>query len=202
VVKGWCTENALDITSTGIQVHGGVGFIEETGACQHMRDARITTIYEGTTGIQANDLIGRKVARDQGAAVKLLLAEMNDTLAALEASGDKDLKVIARSLVGGTVALEKSTDWLVETYERDPASAAAGAVPYLKLFGTVTGGWLMARAASVAMTMLESPDADFYRAKKITARFYAEHVLPEAQVYREAIVNGAGSVLALEETMF
>ncbi|MFM0053873.1 acyl-CoA dehydrogenase [Caballeronia grimmiae] len=202
VVKGWCTENALDITSTGIQVHGGVGFIEETGACQHMRDARITTIYEGTTGIQANDLIGRKVARDQGAAVKLLLAEMNDTLAALEAAGDTNLKVIAGSLVGGTVALEKSTNWLLETYERDPTSAAAGAVPYLKLFGTVTGGWLMARAASVAMTMLERPDADFYRAKMITARFYAEHVLPEAQVYREAIVNGAGSVLALEETMF
>ena len=154
MVKGWCTENAIDITSTGIQVHGGVGFIEETGACQHMRDARITTIYEGTTGIQANDLIGRKVARDQGAAVKLLLAEMNDTLAALEAAGDKELEVIAGSLLGGTVALEKSTDWLLATYDRDPASAAAGAVPYLKLFGTVTGGWLMARAALVAMTML------------------------------------------------
>ena len=141
---------SIDITSTGIQVHGGIGFIEETGACQHMRDARITTIYEGTTGIQANDLIGRKVARDQGATVKLLLAEMNDTLAALEAAGDKELKVIAASLLGGTMALEKATEWLLATYDRDPASAAAGAVPYLKLFGTVAGGWLMARAALVA----------------------------------------------------
>lgn len=202
VVKGWCTENAIDITSTGIQVHGGVGFIEETGACQHMRDARITTIYEGTTGIQANDLIGRKVARDQGATVKLLLAEMNDTLAALEEARDNELKAIGESLLGGTMALEKATAWLLATYDRDPASAAAGAVPYLKLFGTVTGGWLMARAALVATTKLESPDADFSRAKKITARFYAEHVLPEAQLYREAIVNGAGSVLALDETMF
>jgi hypothetical protein len=202
VVKGWCTENAIDITSTGIQVHGGVGFIEETGACQHMRDARITTIYEGTTGIQANDLIGRKVARDQGATVKLLLAEMNDTLAALDEARDNELKAIGESLLGGTMALEKATAWLLATYDRDPASAAAGAVPYLKLFGTVTGGWLMARAALVATTKLESPDADFSRAKKITARFYAEHVLPEAQLYREVIVNGAGSVLALDETMF
>ena len=202
VVKGWCTENAIDITSTGIQVHGGVGFIEETGACQHMRDARITTIYEGTTGIQANDLIGRKVAREQGATVKLLLGEMNDTLASLEATGDKELKVIAASLLGGTMALEKATEWLLATYDQNPASAAAGAVPYLKLFGTVAGGWLMARAALVATAKLKTPEADFYRAKSITARFYADHVLPEAQVYREAIVNGADSVLALHESMF
>jgi hypothetical protein len=202
VVKGWCTENAIDITSTGIQVHGGVGFIEETGACQHMRDARITTIYEGTTGIQANDLIGRKVAREKGATVKLLLDEMNDTLASLEATGDKELKVIAASLLGGTMALEKATEWLLATYDQNPASAAAGAVPYLKLFGTVAGGWLMARAALVATAKLKTPEADFYRAKSITARFYADHVLPEAQVYREAIVNGADSVLALDESMF
>jgi hypothetical protein len=202
VVKGWCTENAVGITSTGIQVHGGVGFIEETGACQHMRDARITTIYEGTTGIQANDLIGRKVARDQGAAVKTLMAEMNVTLAALEAVGNKELRVIAGSLQGGIVALDNATGWLLSTYDRDPASAAAGAVPYLKLLGTVTGGWLMARAALVAAAKRETPEDGFYRAKQITARFYAEHVLPEAQAFRAAIVNGAGSLLALDESMF
>ncbi|OUL92783.1 acyl-CoA dehydrogenase [Paraburkholderia hospita] len=202
VVKGWCTENAVDITSAGIQVHGGVGFIEETGACQHMRDARITTIYEGTTGIQANDLIGRKVARDQGAAVKLLLGEMNRTLATLEAADDRELRVIAGSLQGGTVALENATGWLLSTYDRDPASAAAGAVPYLKLLGTVTGGWLMARAALVAAEKHAPPGSDFYRAKKVTARFYAEHVLPEVHAFRAAIVDGAGSVLALDESLF
>jgi hypothetical protein len=202
VVKGWCTENAVDITSTGIQVHGGVGFIEETGACQHMRDARITTIYEGTTGIQANDLIGRKVARDQGSAVHLLLDEMNTTLVALEAAGDKDLRVIAGSLQGGTMALETATGWLLSIYERDPASAAAGAVPYLKLLGTVTGGWLMARAALVAAARQATTGSDFYRAKKVTARFYAEHVLPEVHAFRAAIVDGAGSVLALDESLF
>jgi 3-(methylthio)propanoyl-CoA dehydrogenase len=202
VVKGWCTENAIDITSTGIQVHGGVGFIEETGACQHMRDARITTIYEGTTGIQANDLIGRKVASEKGATVRLLLGEMMDTLAALDAAGDKELQVIGESLQAGTLALEKATEWLLANYDRDPASAAAGAVPYLKLFGTVAGGWLMARAALVAATRLTTADAGFYRAKMVTARFYAEHVMPEAQAYCQAIVNGASSVLALEESSF
>ncbi len=202
VVKGWCTENALDITSTGIQVHGGVGFIEETGACQHMRDARITTIYEGTTGIQANDLIGRKVARERGATVKLLLSEMNTTLTALEAAGREDLRVIHASLQGGTAALKQATEWLLATYDRDPASAAAGAVPYLKLFGTVAGGWLMARAALIAAAKPVTTDADFYRAKTVTARFYAEHVLPEALAFRDAIVNGAGSVLALDESLF
>ncbi|MEO8936864.1 MAG: acyl-CoA dehydrogenase [Burkholderiaceae bacterium] len=202
VVKGWCTENSLDITSTGIQVHGGVGFIEETGACQHMRDARITTIYEGTTGIQANDLIGRKVAREQGATVKLLLGEMNATLAALEALGGEDLRVIHASLQGGTVALEQATEWLLGTYDRAPARAAAGAVPYLKLFGTVAGGWLMARAALIAAAKPVTNDADFYRAKTVTARFYAEHVLPEALAFREAIVAGADSVLALDEALF
>jgi alkylation response protein AidB-like acyl-CoA dehydrogenase len=202
VFKGWCTENAIDITSTGIQVHGGVGFIEETGACQHMRDARITTIYEGTTGIQANDLIGRKVARDKGAAVKLLQGEMNATSAALDAAGDKELRVIGESLQGGTLALEQATEWLLANYDRNPASAAAGAVPYLKLCGTVMGGWLMARAALVATTRLSTADADFHRAKVVTARFYAEHVLPEAQAYCQAIVNGAGSVLGLEESLF
>jgi 3-(methylthio)propanoyl-CoA dehydrogenase len=202
VVKGWCTENAIDITSTGIQVHGGVGFIEETGACQHMRDARITTIYEGTTGIQANDLIGRKVARDKGAAMKFLLSEVADTLAALDAASDKEFRVMGESLQDGTLALEKATEWLLANYDRAPASAAAGAVPYLKLFGTVVGGWLMARAALVAATKLKMDDAGFYRAKMITARFYSEHVLPEALAYRQAIVSGSGSVLALDESLF
>ena len=202
VVKGWCTESALGITSTGIQIHGGVGFIEETGACQHMRDARITTIYEGTTGIQANDLIGRKVARDKGAAVKLLLLEMNATLAALEADGGKDLRVIQASLQAGAVALEQATEWLLATYDKDPARAAAGAVPYLELFGTVAGGWLMARAALIAAAQTDSADAGFYRAKAVTTLFYAEHVLPQARALRDAIVDGAGSVLALDESLF
>lgn len=109
---------------------------------------------------------------------------------------------MGESLQGGTLALEKATEWLLANYDRDPASAAAGAVPYLKLFGTVAGGWLMACAALVAATRLTTADADFYRAKMVTARFYSEHVLPEAQTYRQAIVNGADSVLALDESLF
>jgi hypothetical protein len=134
--------------------------------------------------------------------VKLLLGEMNATLAALDAAGDKELRVIGESLQGGTLALEQATEWLLANYDRNPASAAAGAVPYLKLCGTVIGGWLMARAALVATTRLSTADADFHRAKVVTARFYAEHVLPEAQAYCQAIVNGASSVLALEESLF
>jgi hypothetical protein len=127
---------------------------------------------------------------------------MNTTLVALEAAGDKDLRVIAGSLQGGTMALETATGWLLSIYERDPASAAAGAVPYLKLLGTVTGGWLMARAALVAAARQATTGSDFYRAKKVTARFYAEHVLPEVHAFRAAIVDGAGSVLALDESLF
>ena len=202
VVKGWCTETAQGVTWNGIQVHGGMGFIEETGACQHMRDARITTIYEGTTAIQANDLIGRKTAKEGGVSMKVLLADIAETAAALRGSDNPDLKVLADGLGNGIAALDEATAWLLANYDATPQAAAAGSVPFLKLTGTVVGGWLMARAAQIAAGRVDGADGDFYKAKLVTARYFALHVLPEANAYRDAIVNGAEAVLALDEALF
>ncbi|MCP5220717.1 MAG: acyl-CoA dehydrogenase [Zoogloeaceae bacterium] len=202
VVKGWCTEAAQGVTWNGIQVHGGMGFIEETGACQHMRDARITTIYEGTTAIQANDLIGRKVAREGGHAMRALLEDMATTRRQLDGHDDAQMRHIGAALGCGMYALTEATEWLLSNYEAHPQAAAAGAVPFLKLAGTVAGGWLMARSALVAFERLRDADDGFYAAKLITARYFAEHVLPEANSYRDAIVNGSESVLAMHEALF
>ena len=201
VVKGWCTENALGITSNGVQIHGGMGFIEETGASQHLRDARITTIYEGTTGIQANDLIGRKLGRDGGAAMKQLIAVMSNDAAAVGGNGDAVLGAMVVSLTTGLRALTEATDWLLAAPIRE---AAAGAVPYLKLCGTVIGGWLMVRAADAATTQLARDDAqaDFLVAKRITAHHYALHVLPEAGALLEAVLHGAATTLGLADAQF
>jgi 3-(methylthio)propanoyl-CoA dehydrogenase len=201
IVKGWCTESALGITSDGLQIHGGMGFIEETGASQHLRDARITTIYEGTTGIQANDLIGRKVARDGGAAMKRWIAAMGDEATAFSARNDAVLGAIAAALVTGLRALAEATHWLLAA---PPREAAAGAVPYLKLCGTVIGGWAMARAADAATTGLarSDADADFFAAKRITAHHYALHMLPEAGALRDTVLHGAATTLGLSDTQF
>ena len=204
VVKGWCTEQSIEIASTGVQVHGGMGFVEETGAAQYLRDARITTIYEGTTGIQANDLVGRKIAYEKGLTINILLAEMRAVDAKLAKVGHPGLVVIRRALGEGVAALSEATDWLLSTFPNNMKAASAGAVPFLKLFGTVAGGWQMARAALIAKTRLDenAEDYDFYRAKIGTARFYAEHILPLAAAYKHEIVHGSTSVLALEEAQF
>jgi alkylation response protein AidB-like acyl-CoA dehydrogenase len=204
VVKGWCTEASVMITSTGIQVHGGVGYVEETGAAQLMRDARITTIYEGTTGIQANDLIGRKVVRDKGVNAGLLIHDMMTELAALGTTNDVDLAAIRTELTPAVKALQTAMYWMLEHYETRPLEAAAGAVPFLRLTGTVAGGWQMARAARIAHHLLASGEgnAGFLRAKIATARFYAEHVLPEAGPSCDEITMGATSTLELEEKQF
>jgi len=200
-VKGWCTEQSIEIASLGVQIHGGMGFVEETGAAQHLRDARITTIYEGTTGIQANDLMGRKLASEKGLTAKALIDEMRSFDKDLGRYSHPELNAIRRGLGEGVSALSEATNWLLETYPYNPRAAAAGAVPYLKLWGVVAGGWQMARAALIAKTHLDgdTEDVDFYRAKLGTARFFAEHILPLAQSYKQAIVNGSASVLALEE---
>ena len=197
IVKGWCTEQAVEIASMAIQVHGGVGFIEETGAAQYLRDARITTIYEGTTGIQANDLIGRKVALEKGATAFAVIAEMRRVEQALGKAG---LAPLQESLKRAIEGLDTATRWLVETYPANPRAAAGVSVPYLKLFGIVGGGWLMAQAALIARERLAQPDAEhaFYEAKSATARFYAEHVLPGAQALARQVTQGGDSVLALE----
>jgi alkylation response protein AidB-like acyl-CoA dehydrogenase len=204
VVKGWCSESSIMIASNGIQVHGGMGYVEETGAAQHLRDARITTIYEGTTGIQANDLIGRKLARDKGVNAGALIRDMKAELEALASTNDTDLAAIRSGLRAALRAFEEATSWMLAHYESDPREAAAGAVPYLRLIGAVTGGWLMARAARIARDLLASGEesAAFLRAKIATARFYAEHVLPEAETSRDEITVGAASTLALEEALF
>jgi alkylation response protein AidB-like acyl-CoA dehydrogenase len=204
VVKGWCTETSIMIASTGIQVHGGMGYVEETGAAQYLRDARITTIYEGTTAIQANDLIGRKLARDKGVNAGVLISDIKLELEALGPTNHADLAVIQASLKTAVQAFEEATSWMLAHYDDNPREAAAGAVPYLKLTGTVTGGWQMARAARIAHRLLASGEdgAAFLRAKISTARFFAEHVLPETGPWCDEITEGASSTLALEEAVF
>jgi alkylation response protein AidB-like acyl-CoA dehydrogenase len=203
IVKGWCTEQGVEVASTGIQVHGGMGFVEETGAAQYLRDARITTIYEGTTGIQANDLIGRKVAHERGATALAVIEALRGLDAPL-GKGGSDVEGLRTNLKEAVDGLESATHWLVETYPRNASAAAAVAVPYLKLFGTVAGGWMMARAALVAREKLRQPDADrdFLEAKLATARFYAEHELPRALPLAREVIRGADSVLALEVNRF
>ncbi len=205
VVKGWCTEQSIEIASTGVQIHGGMGFVEETGAAQYLRDSRITTLYEGTTGIQANDLMGRKIAYEKGATAREFIDEMRRLDSELgKEAGHPALGVIRRNLGEAIEALSTSVDWMVETYPHNIKAASAGAVPLLKLFGTVAGGWLMAKAAMIAKRRMDenAENFDFYRSKLGTARFYAEHILPLAQVYKAQIVSGADSVLALEEMQF
>jgi len=204
IVKGWSTEIAQEVTYMGVQVHGGMGFIEETGAAQHYRDARIITIYEGTTGIQANDLIGRKTARDGGATASAVAAEIDRVAAHLASHADATLRDIGLKLAAATAALQSAIDWLVPAYGSSVRLAHASAVPYLKLWGLVAGGWQMGRAALVATTRLaqNNGDADFDRAKVATARYYADCLLPQADGLAQAITQGSDSVLALTAEQF
>jgi hypothetical protein len=204
VVKGWSTESSVLVTSLGVQVHGGMGYVEETGAAQHWRDARITTIYEGTTGIQAADLMGRKIARDGGAAAQRVLRDMEAVHEKLLGADEPELAAIAAHLAAGIAALRRCVGSVVDLHRSDVRCAAAGAVPLLELFGIVAGGWQMARAALAAHERLAqgSGDAAFLRAKVLTARFYADHVLVQAPGLAEAAVNGAGAVLAIADDQF
>jgi 3-(methylthio)propanoyl-CoA dehydrogenase len=204
IVKGWSTELSIDVASTGVQVHGGMGFIEETGAAQHYRDARILTIYEGTTAIQANDLVGRKTMRDGGALARSIIAQIRHTEAELATAKSDDLQAIHKRLSAASVALEQVVDYIAMTAKSDIKAAFAGSVPYLKLAGVVFGGWQMARAALVASRKIDAAEGDvaFYRAKLGTARFFADHFLSQADASRAAIVEGSAGVLALAEEQF
>jgi 3-(methylsulfanyl)propanoyl-CoA dehydrogenase len=201
IVKGWSTETAIDVASLGVQVHGGMGYIEETGAAQLLRDVRITTIYEGTTGIQASDLIGRKVARDGGEAIRRVIADMRRVEGELEREKSETLSAVAARLRDGVGALEQAVQYVVSTYGADIRKASVGAVPFLELFGIVAGGWQSARAALAAHRRLSEGggEAGFYRAKLATARFYADHVLVRAQGLARTVVSGAEGVLAIED---
>jgi alkylation response protein AidB-like acyl-CoA dehydrogenase len=204
IVKGWCTEQAIEIASTGVQIHGGTGFVEASGAAQYLRDARITAIYEGTTGIQAADLVGRKIGFEQGATAEVVIAEMRKDISGLTQNAHADVAAMHAALLRAVEALAQATRWVVEKFPADPNAVAAVSVPYLKLWGIVAGGWLMGRAAELCANKLAAgaADADFCRSKIATARFYVEHILPQAAALAEEITSGASSVLGFGELQF
>jgi alkylation response protein AidB-like acyl-CoA dehydrogenase len=207
VVKGWSTESSIDIASDGVQVHGGNGYIEETGAALYLRDARITTIYEGTTAIQANDLIGRKTARekDEAGNVGFTARGLYKEIAAFADALATDAKLgdIGKDLREAVQALIDATEWAIGIYGSKPEVAHAGSVPYLKLTGTVVGGWLMAKSAKIAQAKLDAGSTDgYYKAKLATAHFFAQHCLVQARGMATAIIEGGESVFGLEEPLF
>jgi alkylation response protein AidB-like acyl-CoA dehydrogenase len=198
LVKGYSTEMSLEVTSLGVQVHGGMGFIEETGAAQYYRDAKILTIYEGTTAIQANDLVGRKTSRDGGQTPKAICAQIEATEATLTASGTADALAVAKRLKAARLAMLDVVNFVAGNTKASPNAVFAGSVPYLMLAGNVVAGWQLARALLVAQDLAANgDDAAFAQAKIVTARFYADHILTKAPGLRDSIVEGANAVTAL-----
>ncbi|MEY2783361.1 MAG: Acryloyl-CoA reductase [Pseudomonadota bacterium] len=198
LVKGYSTEMSLEVTSLGVQVHGGMGFIEETGAAQYYRDAKILTIYEGTTAIQANDLVGRKTARDGGQTAKALAVQVAQTESELMASGNADAQAVAKRLKAAREAFVDVVDFVAGNTKAHPNDVFAGSVPYLMLAGNLMAGWQLGRALLVAISPeAQAQDAAFMSAKVVTARFYADHILAKAPGVRDSIVEGAGSVTAM-----
>lgn len=197
VVKGWCTEFGQELASVGVQIHGGMGFIEETGAAQYLRDSRITTIYEGTTGIQAQDLVGRKTLRDGGKAANELLDEIRADLSGWTQGAPSSLSAEIGELKAATAALARAVQWVLGAGAQDPRLAAAGSVSYLKLWGIVVGGWQLLRGATLASADLaaNAGDTAFARAKIASARFFATQVLPQAEGLVRAMEIGSSSVL-------
>ncbi len=198
LVKGFSTEMSLEVTSMAIQVHGGMGFIEETGVAQYYRDAKILTIYEGTTAIQANDLVGRKTARDGGQAAKAIAAQVAATVADLQADGSVDARAMAKRLDAARAAFVEVVDFVAGHSKASPNAVYAGSVPYLMLAGNLMAGWQMGRSLLVAQAQLAAGvDQDFMQAKISTARFYADHILTKVPGLRDSIVDGADAVTAL-----
>ncbi|MCH7936220.1 MAG: acyl-CoA dehydrogenase [Proteobacteria bacterium] len=205
VVKAWSTDTGIEVANTGIQVLGGAGYIEESGAPQFLRDVRIAAIYEGTNGIQAMDLIGRKVAREDGVTAQALIADMRGLDNELAGGAGEDLGTIRESLTEGIDALAEATDWIVATDPENPEAVAAGAVPYLRLMGVVAGGWLMAKAALAADRLLaaggdDGGDQEFLSGKMVSARFYADHVLVQAPALSRTVTRGWNAVGRFRET--
>ncbi|MEK9821997.1 MAG: acyl-CoA dehydrogenase [Gammaproteobacteria bacterium] len=199
VVKAWCTELVNEITSVGIQVHGGMGFIEESGAAQHYRDARITSIYEGTNGIQANDLVGRKVLRDQGAALNAYVEEIMQTVEQIE--GNDELKTIAGQLREAVGNLQEGARFVIENAQRDSNFIGAVSYNFLMMMGYVAGAWYMARTAELAVRARDE-DAAFYDRKLMSAKFYFAQMLPRHGAYLTAVKEGADAGLALDASCF
>jgi alkylation response protein AidB-like acyl-CoA dehydrogenase len=198
LVKGFSTEMSLEVTSLGVQVHGGMGFIEETGAAQYYRDAKILTIYEGTTAIQANDLVGRKTARDGGQTAKALAAQVAQTVAELASSASGDAHVMAQRLKAARESFIEVVDFVAGNTKAHPNEVFGGSVPYLMLAGNLMAGWQLGRALLVALSPeAQAQDAAFMAAKVTTARFYADHILSKVPGIRDSIVQGAASVNAM-----
>ncbi|MET4163533.1 hypothetical protein ABIE61_003397 [Marinobacterium sp. MBR-111] len=202
IVKGWITELAQELTYLGTQVNGGMGYIEETGSAQHYRDARILTIYEGTTGIQALDLVGRKTLMNKGEALADLLAEIEETVIALE--GEAAFAEQGKALREALEAGQEARAWLLENAEADPAAAGSVSVHFMMLFGFLCGGWLMGKSALRAQALLEAGNGDpeYLKAKLVTAQFFSEHLLPRTKASLETIRKGSASIMALSEDQF
>ena len=201
IVKGWCTETGQDVTSLGVQIHGGMGYIEETGAAQFFRDARITTIYEGTTGIQAGDLVGRKTLRDGGAAAQELIGEISAVADNASASDNASIRMIGEKLNAGVANTERVMQWLMDAQANDPRLPAAASVRYLMLWGALCGGWQLTQSALSAHAMLTSGDTvddEFLNSKISTAAFFALQVMPQIDAMAAVIVEGSDSVFGIE----
>jgi 3-(methylthio)propanoyl-CoA dehydrogenase len=201
VVKGWCTESAVDLCSTALQIFGGMGYIEETGIAQQYRDVRITTIYEGTTGIQALDLVGRKLLRDMGATAKSVGKRLEEVAKRCAGHPNAVVKSIGEALGKALTALNEASQSIGMSAMGDLHKAFACSVPYLRLWGVVAGGWQMARAAEIAAAKIASNDADaeFYKAKLATAKFYSTHVLSQAAWHKRQIIDGSADVMGVSE---
>jgi acyl-CoA dehydrogenase len=200
VVKGWCTETSEQVTSLGIQIHGGMGFVEETGAAQYYRDARILTIYEGTSGIQAGDFAGRKILADEGRELNLLIGELRELCDSMQE--DEQLSAIAKAVRGGLGQLEEGMNWLIANATASPATVGSAGFNLLMLAGTVLGGGYIAKAASIAVSKDSSASESFGKAKLATAAFYCAHVLPRAHGYLAAMTADADLTMALDADSF
>ena len=199
ISKGWATDRANEVASLGVQVHGGMGYIEETGAAQHLRDARIAAIYEGTNGIQAMDLVGRKLQGDGGAAAKKLIGEIHSEAMMLKAAKRDDLVHIGERLLSAADALLQSTEWLLDAAKKDQADVLAGATPYLKQFGNAVGGYYLAHGAkAAAIAVGEGEDPAYYESKIALAKYYADNYLTEAVALTDTITTGASAVARIE----
>jgi hypothetical protein len=190
VAKAFSTDIGIEVASLGVQVHGGMGFIEETGAAQHLRDARIAAIYEGTNGIQAVDLAMRKVQLQGGAVVRAYLDELRATVKAVQAANDPAFGATGMRLAEAVESLDRATTWLLGKVEREPKAALAGATPYLRLFGNAAGGCMLADEALAALRVSDGEPAS----RVSIARFFAENIAVQASGLEQAVTEGADSV--------
>ena len=204
VVKAWITDRAIECASTGIQVHGGLGYIEDTGAAQHLRDARIMAIYEGTNGIQANDLIGRKILRESGSSMLKLISEMRDDLAGAKVAEAGAIAVIVLATRQSIDDLESAVDWVLSSAPNDPDGISAGAAAFLKISGNAICGWLMAKCAIETQLLMEhgNPASEKLIGRMHSARHFAETVLPQTTAALSTLRSGQPAVAKMSETMF